>query len=116
MWIVGVMNRFLLNLVLRAYSSIVTICTLIFKNYLQNNIIIDTKSIYYVQNIDISQNMDGIVMDRYCLILRSVLWIFNGREPLLYHSKNREPFSVITVVKMYYYRGHGSLRNRKESD
>jgi hypothetical protein len=49
------------------------------------------KSIYCVQNIDVSQNMDGIVMDRYCLILCSVLWIFNGKEPILYHSRYREP-------------------------
>jgi hypothetical protein len=57
------------------------------------------KSIYCIQNIDVSQNMGGIVMDRYCLVPCSVLWIFNGKEPFLYHSRNREPFSVMTVVK-----------------
>lgn len=56
-----------------------------------------------------------IVMGRYCLILCSVLWIFNGKEPFLYHSRNREPFCVMNVVKTCYYRGYGKLRIRKEN-
>jgi hypothetical protein len=54
--------------------------------------------IYYMKNIDVSQNMDKGLVDIYYLILYSVLWIFNGKEPLLYHSGNRESFSVMTVV------------------
>ena len=75
------------------------------------------KNIYCTQNIDVSQNMDGIVMERYRLIHVhcSVLWIFNGKETFLYHSRNLEPFCVMTIVKKCYYRGHGRLRNRKEN-